>query len=734
MIALLVAAALAQQPAPPAEKKWDQMDYGPFLTTAVTMPWPKGAVTAKGVVVRIGTGAVCFDTDLLRYAAAWEGGWLDLLGPPYEGSRSPDEKTRPVVRGTLRVATRNLPGFVKGDEMRDPRLEPYGPLPADLAKYRGLYVCGDRVVLSYTAGKCEILDLPGIEKGVFTRTLRLGPTSDSVTMLLCETPEDRESRGFPCGVQMGDLVVGCVRMPDKAEWKVYEKSRIYLKIPGHVKEIFLKIVYGADRSAVTSMIEADSIEDPTPLTKGGPPRYPDPVVTKGARGDKGGPYEVDTLTAPDDNPWKSWLRFTGLDFFPDGRAALCTWSGDVWIVSGIDEKLERLSWRRYATGLFQPCGLKIVGETVYVVARDQITVFRDLNGDGEADYYENFNNDCTERGNYHEFAMDLHTDPEGNFYYAKGALGANFPGGPIAAHHGCFLKVSKDGKRLEIVATGVRAGAGSGVGPKGEMTVSDNDGHWGPASRLNWVKKGGFYGDPNTAHRDPAPKDYDPPLCWIHRSLDNSSGGQVWVTSDAWGPFKGHLLHLSYGTCSLFHVLHENVNGVEQGGVVRFPLTFASGIMRARFHPGDGQLYVAGIKGWTTSATRDGCLQRVRYTGKPVHAVSEMHVKKGAIELTFTQPVDPASAGDPDSWAVQQWNYAYTSKYGSPDYSAADPKKQGRDPVELPAVKVSPDGRKVTLEMPGLAPVMQMLIRFRIKAADGSPVSQEIWHTINRVP
>jgi hypothetical protein len=52
---------------------------------------------------------------------------------------------------------------------------------------------------------------------------------------------------------------------------------------------------------------------------------------------RGRPYVVDTLTAPDDNPWKSWLRFGGVDFFPDGKsAAICTWSGDVWIVSGID--------------------------------------------------------------------------------------------------------------------------------------------------------------------------------------------------------------------------------------------------------------------------------------------------------------------------------------------------------------------------------------------------------------
>ena len=269
---------------------------------------------------------------------------------------------------------------------------------------------------------------------------------------------------------------------------------------------------------------------------------------------------------------------------------------------------------------------------------------------------------------------------------------------------------------------------------RGELTISDNDGHWGPATRLNWVRKGGFYGDPHTAHLPALPKEPDPPLCWIHRSVDPSAGGQIWVTGDAWGPMKGRLLQVSYGTYSLFQVLHERVGGVVQGGVVRFPLTFASGALRPRFHPKDGQLYVAGLKGWSSGASRDGCFQRVRYTGKPYHAVTELHVKKDAIDLVFTNPVDPETAADVDSYLAQQWNYLYSEKYGSPEFSVADPKKQGRDTVEIKSAVVSPDGKTVTLEIPGLKPVMQMMIRFKIRAADKTAISQEVWHTIHKVP
>ena len=132
----------------------------------------------------------------------------------------------------------------------------------------------------------------------------------------------------------------------------------------------------------------------------------------GTLGNEQGPYVVDTLTAPDDNPWKSYLRFSGHDFFKNGNAAICSISGDVWIVSGIDAKLEHLRWKRFATGLFQPLGLRIVDDVVYVLGRDQITRLRDLNGDGEADFYENFNNDCKVTPGGHEFATCLETDPK----------------------------------------------------------------------------------------------------------------------------------------------------------------------------------------------------------------------------------------------------------------------------------------------------------------------------------
>ena len=152
-------------------------------------------------------------------------------------------------------------------------------------------------------------------------------------------------------------------------------------------------------------------------------------------------------------------------------------------------------------------GLKIVDDTVYVLGRDQITRLHDLNKDGEADFYECFNNDQMAAPSFHEFCFDLQTDRDGNFYFSK--AGAVNPGGRgwqrTTPHNGIIARVSKDGCNFEVFATGVRAPNGMSSGPHGELTVSDNEGTWTPACRLSFVHKGDFLGVTDLAHFEPLP-------------------------------------------------------------------------------------------------------------------------------------------------------------------------------------------------------------------------------------
>ena len=160
--------------------------------------------------------------------------------------------------------------------------------------------------------------------------------------------------------------------------------------------------------------------------------------------------------------------------------------------------------------------------------------------------------------------------------------------------------------------------------------------------------------------------------------------------------------------------------------------------MRARFNPADGQLYLCGLKAWQSRGARDGTFCRVRYTGQPVAMPCGLRVLPTGVELTFTQPLDPDTANDPDSFGVERWNYRWTEAYGSPEFSAADPAKQGRDEVTVKSAKLRADGRTVFLELDDFKPVMQMSIRYDLdtKPDQGAAatMSDTLYMTINRVP
>jgi hypothetical protein len=411
-----------------------------------------------------------------------------------------------------------------------------------------------------------------------------------------------------------------------------------------------------------------------------------------------------------------------------------TWSGDVWMVSGVNKDFTGdAKWQRVATGLFQALGVKVVNDAIYVHGREGITRLHDLNGDGEMDFYENFNNDIQTTPGFHEFAFDLQTDSKGNFFFAKG--GPVNSGGhgfqPFSDHAGSILKLSPDGQKLEVFATGVRAPNGISVGPGDVVTTGDNEGSWVPKCYVHIVKPGECVTVADLAHMENKPTDYSRHICYMPKDVDNSGGGQAWVGKN-WGLAEGTMLHMSYGTCSLYGVMQENVGGMVQGGVYKFPLKFESGTMRARFSPIDGQLYITGLKGWQSSAAKDGMLQRVRYTGKPVTFPSQLNVKPNGVNVTFTGEIDPATASDAGNYSVRQWNYKWSSAYGSGEYKTDGSK--GMETVDVKSAKLAADRKSVFLEIDGVKPVDQMEITFNVKSASGATIPDRILSTINVVP
>jgi len=476
----------------------------------------------------------------------------------------------------------------------------------------------------------------------------------------------------------------------------------------------------------------DVIPDPDldlkPMTHGGPPRWPQKLETEAEIGSDAGPFAADVLTAPEANPWLAQTRFTGLDFFPDGRLAVCSWDGDVWSVETQPDS-RKLIWRRIASGLYQPLGLKIVAGKIHVICRDQLAVLHDLNGDGEIDFYECLNNDHQVTEHFHEFAMGLQTDAAGNFYYAKSGRHA-LPA--VVPHHGTLLRVSRDGSRTEILATGFRAANGVCLNPDGSFVVTDQEGFWNPKNRINWVTlapsgKPKFYGNMlgYTDVTDTSDSAMEPPLCWITNTFDRSPAELLWVNSNRWGPLNGSLLNLSYGNGKVFLVPHERVRDVMQGGMIELPLPpFPTGVMRGRFHPADGQLYLCGMFAWAGSATHPGGLYRLRATGRPIHLPVNLHATQSGITLTFTEPLNPTTV-DARNVQIKTWSLQRTANYGSKHYD--------EKALEILSATLSLNRKTVHLEVQDIRPTWGMEIQFEFGAENGTPVFGAVHNTIHEL-
>jgi putative heme-binding domain-containing protein len=439
---------------------------------------------------------------------------------------------------------------------------------------------------------------------------------------------------------------------------------------------------------------------------------------------KASPYAVDTIQLPVDNTWNAPLFGGGLGFLPDGSALVCTMHGDVWRISGSGYPSKKAVWNRFASGLHHCQGMIVDKDGIFVLGRDQLTRLHDLNNDGEADYYECFSKAFETSAAGHDFICGLERDGPGNFYTASGNQG--------------IVRISADGKSAEVVATGFRNPDGIGLTSDGMITVPCSEGSWTPSTMIC-----AFRPTPsklavtNHSHQPsyfgyPGPKEGtlpQLPLVYLPRGLDNSAGGQQTVTSDQWGPLKGHLLHFSFGAGSHFLTLRDDVDGQVQGAIVPLPGEFLSGIHRGRFSPHDGQLYVTGMQGWGSYTPETGCFQRVRYTGSPVQLPVGYKVYRNGVLISFSQRIDTVVASKPTSHFAQAWNYRYSSAYGSPEYSSRHPLMRGHDHVPISSAHVVNGGTGLFLEIPELQPVN--LLHLRLNSGEGR--SHDVFATVHRL-
>ena len=441
----------------------------------------------------------------------------------------------------------------------------------------------------------------------------------------------------------------------------------------------------------------------------------------------GSAYEIETIAMPAGLN----AEVGGLGFFSDGRMVACFHRGEVMIY---DPRTKE--WKMFADGLHDPLGLLVINDSeILVMQQPELTRIKDTDGDGMADLFETVTDDFGISGNYHEFNYGPVRDGEGNLYIALNTgssgdgimkqvrgrlniLGRDGDKGnrqmfSVVPYRGWVLKITPDGKVVPH-ASGLRSPNGIGFDESGNLFIADNQGDWVATSALYHIEEGKFYGHPaSLVWRDDwngSNPFYNPvsqlnnirtraAVLFPQGIMANSPAQILCDTTDGkFGPFSGQLLVGEMNRERIVRVMLEEVGGAIQGACVPFMdgKGLRMGNNRLAFSP-DGSLWVGQTDhGW---AGAEG-VQRIAFTGAIPMEIQTMNLKADGFDLTFTQPVDEATASNPGNYTLRHYYYDYYKKDASEPVDTSI--QLDLQNISVSGIKISSDGKKVRLSVPAL--------------------------------
>lgn len=726
----------------------------PFFQSQVQLSAPPkgelvgGNFVVRGIVIPVGAAhSLVFDQELLRVAGVWEvppGKPLVTLTTmaqiSYASPRRKAAAEHPQPTGRLLLTAGMHPGVSAETESLfvDPRPERSfgdegrGALPASLARFEGIELKGETAVLNYRVGETAI------------REWHEARTIENATHLLrhLEVAPHRGPLHFTLGTA------------GTASWTVVEgraaqsegEAAGVLRVTSNSAALALRVERGeliatlapaTETQRVSLSLATGSLAN-VGSNLGATPSVPAKAERRRWEGSATAPAELATLqqnglildriATPDENPWKRRVRVADLAFLTDDRAAVLGYDGDVWFVDGFDDPaLGKLTWRRYASGLHEPLAIAIAPNgLVQVATKNGVVRLHDRDGNGEADWFENFNDQMIQSQTTRSFPLDMGIGPDGATFVSQGGIVTRsglVSGGEGTAHTGAIFRISPDGRSSEAFATGAREPFLT-VHPKtGVVTATDQQGNYIPSSVSYLVRRGDNFG-----FLQDKPEKLAPPLAWIPYEQDNSASSEAWMLGAGMGPFDGRLLHLSYGTGRMFIISGDLDAPTPQGAVIPLDLKTELPLLHARMNRRGDALYLAGFQIWGTRTTTNWALGRLRRGTTPVvTAIAARSCVDGVI-LEFAEPLDAASIA-PEKIAARAWNYKRSSAYGSGRYTLEG--AAGTTPWGVAQTVLSRDGKSVFVHLPKLPAVHQLELRHDFKLANGAAARGVVYFTIH---
>jgi glucose/arabinose dehydrogenase len=443
------------------------------------------------------------------------------------------------------------------------------------------------------------------------------------------------------------------------------------------------------------------------------------------------------------------LEGGALQFLPDGKLASATRFGEIYI---IDDPLQNpptnIKFTQFASGLHEVLGLAYRDGWLYCTQRGEVTRMKDTNGDGRADVFETVGNGWGLTGDYHEYAFGSKFDKDTNIWVVL-CLTGSFTS--ETDFRGWCMRVTPDGKTIPT-CSGIRSPGGIGTNAVGDMFYTDNQGPWNGACALKHLAPGDFAGHPGgfkwykyATNLGPQPQvptsgsrmyieakkipELKPPAIYFpYPKMGQSASGIACDVRGKFGPFKDQLFVGDQTHSTIMRVYLEKVNGRYQGACFPFREGFSSGSLALEFAP-DGSLFDQSTeRGWGARGGKPFALQRLIWTGETPFEVHEMHALKDGFELTFTEPVDKASAEDTSSYKIETYTYIYQSSYGSPEVDKTIP--------TIERATLSGDGLKLRLTLNEMAEGHVHELHLNgVRSKSGQPLLHPAaYYTLNYIP
>jgi hypothetical protein len=400
---------------------------------------------------------------------------------------------------------------------------------------------------------------------------------------------------------------------------------------------------------------------------------------------------------------------------PDGRMAVGTRHGEIYIIDGADAKKPDPKYHLYATGLDEIFGLAYKDGAFYVTQSCELTRVTDTRKDGKANRFETIS-DAWGYANYHEYAFGSKFDADGNLHVA---LGLSNSYDSFALFRGFVLEVDPKGKTT-AVASGLRSPGGIGANEHGQLFYIESQGPWNCSCSLKAVTPRSFMGHPasfnwykyapemGTVPEKPksgtrivtekervtqlTPYAVVFPYVRMGRSV---TGFTVDTTKGKFGPFEGQMFLGDYTQSLVMRATTEKVNGVWQGACYPFREGLSTGILNVEFTKGGSLLCGGTNRGWPVRGVKPFALERIEWSGKMPFEIQKVTIEPTGFKVAFTKPVDAKAGGDPKAYKVTTFTHPYHGGYGGPEVDRTTP--------TVKAVSLAADGLSAVITLDKLA-------------------------------